>query len=61
METFHNKSKIKIFQDNNIFYLEDNVNEFMLTTKKIYNVKHNVIEIEEEGKHVIHFIMVSYE
>lgn len=39
--------------------VEKQVNEFMLTTTRIYNVKHTVIT-EEDG-FVYHYMMVSYE
>lgn len=60
METFHNNSKVKFFSGQNLTYLQDEVNEFMLSTKKIYNVKHYVTT-DIPMRADMHYIMVSYE
>lgn len=57
--TFYNKSKIKFFQSDILDNLEQEVNNFMIQTRKIYNVKHQIVS--ESGYKDMHYIMVSYE
>lgn len=56
---FNNKSQVKFFEGTNLVKLEKEINAFMLTVKKIYNVKH--VAIVEEGYQNYNYIMVSYE
>lgn len=54
-----NKSQIKIFEGHSLSQLEKEINAFMLTTNRIYNIKHT-IEVSEQFT-TIHYFMVSYE
>jgi hypothetical protein len=56
---FFNKSQVRFFEGHNLGHLENEVNEFMVTTSRIYNVKHSVVGGEEYPAY--HFVMVSYE
>lgn len=56
---FLNKSRIKFFSSHDLKELEEQVSVFMLSVKKIYNVKHNITT--EDGYTDMHYIMVSYE
>lgn len=54
-----NKSQIKMFEGHSLSQLEEEINAFMLTTSRIYNVKHTIEVLEEFTTK--HYFMVSYE
>lgn len=56
---FQNKSQIRMFEGENLDKVQREVNEFMLTINRIYNVKHQVV-IHSDKFHY-HYFMVSYE
>lgn len=56
---FLNKSRIKFFSGHDLKELEESVSTFMLSVRKIYNVKHYVVnELDYKD---MHYVMVSYE
>lgn len=49
---------MRMFEGMALGQVESDVNKFMLTTTRIYSVKHEVVDYE--GAHY-HYIMVNYE
>ena len=57
---FLNKSRIKFFSGHDLKELEEQTSVFMLSVRKIYNVKHYVA-LDLHTHKDMHYVMVSYE